>query len=229
MTTWESFIESEKKKDFFGDLSSFVASEYEVNEVFPPRGEIYTAFELTPLDKVRCVILGQDPYHDVGQAHGLAFSVRPDVKIPPSLMNIYKELRDELGLYIPDNGYLTKWAEQGVLLLNTVLTVRAHEAASHQKKGWETFTDDAIRLLNEQDRPIVFMLWGTPARSKKKLLSNPHHLVLESAHPSPLSVYRGFYGCGHFKKCNEFLKEHGEKEIDWQIDNVQTSLLPNLL
>jgi len=229
MTGWNSFIESEKKKDFFRDLSSFVASEYKEKEVFPPQDEIYTAFELTPLDEVKCVILGQDPYHDVGQAHGLAFSVRPDVKIPPSLMNIYKELHDELGLYIPDNGYLEKWAQQGVLLLNTVLTVRAHEAASHQKKGWEKFTDDAIRLLNEQDRPIVFMLWGTPARSKKKLLSNPRHLVLESAHPSPLSVYRGFYGCGHFKKCNEFLKQQGEKEIDWQIENVQTSLFPSLL
>ena len=229
MASWESFIEEEKKKDYFSALSSFVDSEYETRQVFPPKENIYRAFELTPLDKVRCVILGQDPYHDDGQAHGLAFSVMPGVKTPPSLMNIYKELRDELGLYIPDNGCLTKWADQGVLLLNTVLTVRAHEAGSHQKKGWEIFTDNAIKLLNGQDRPIVFMLWGGPSRAKANLLTNSEHLVLQSAHPSPLSVYRGFYGCGHFKACNEFLRSKGEKEIDWQIEDLQTSLFPSLL
>ena len=154
----------------------------------------------------------------------MAFSVNKGIKIPPSLVNIYKELHDELGTYIPDNGYLMKWAEQGVLLLNTVLTVRAHEANSHKGKGWEKFTDRVISEVGKKDEPVVFMLWGKPAQTKKKLITNPAHLVLESVHPSPLSVYRGFYGCGHFVKCNEFLKENGIKEIDWQIENDQASL-----
>ena len=168
--------------------------------------------------------MGQDPYHDVGQAHGLAFSVNPGVKIPPSLANIYKELQDELGTYIPDNGFLEKWAKQGVLLLNTVLTVRAHEANSHKGKGWEKFTDAVISEVNKLDTPVVYMLWGKPAQSKKKLLDNPKHLVLETVHPSPLSVYRGFWGCGHFAKCNEFLEANGMAPIDWQIENIQGSL-----
>ena len=157
--------------------------------------------------------MGQDPYHGDGQAHGLCFSVKPDVEIPPSLVNIYQELHDDCGCYIPNNGYLEKWAREGVLLLNTVLTVRAHQANSHRGIGWEEFTDAAIRILDQQDRPIVFMLWG------KAMLHNPRHLILEAPHPSPLSAYRGFFGCKHFSKANEFLKEHGLTPIDWQIEN----------
>ena len=164
------------------------------------------------------MILGQDPYHDVGQAHGLCFSVKPDVKIPPSLVNIYQELHDDLGCTIPKHGYLVKWAEQGVLLLNTVLTVRAHQAFSHQGHGWETFTDAVIRAVNEQNRPIVFILWGKPAQSKKKMLTNPAHLIIESPHPSPLSARRGFFGSKPFSKTNEFLQSHGVEPVDWQIE-----------
>ena len=163
--------------------------------------------------------MGQDPYHDVGQAHGLCFSVKQGVTVPPSLCNIYKELKSDLGCYIPNNGYLKKWADQGVMLLNTALTVRAHEANSHKDIGWEKFTDAAIRILNEQDRPIVYLLWGRFAQMKKKMLNNPKHLILEAAHPSPLSVKK-FYGCKHFSKANEFLKEHGLEPIDWQIENI---------
>ena len=166
-------------------------------------------------------MLGQDPYHNVNQAHGLSFSVLPSqTEIPPSLQNIYKELNSDLGMYIPNNGYLKKWADQGVLLLNTVLTVRAHQANSHQGKGWENFTDAVIKILNEQDRPIVYFLWGKPAQSKKKFLNNPKHLVLEAPHPSPLSAYRGFFGCKHFSKANEFLIANGIEAIDWQIENI---------
>ncbi|SMC34934.1 Uracil-DNA glycosylase [Oscillospiraceae bacterium] len=220
----EEFLKQESAKPYYNDLMRFVEEEYEKGEVFPPKEKIFRSLELTPIDSVKCVILGQDPYHDVGQAHGLAFSVNPGVKIPPSLQNIYKELHDELGTYIPDNGFLEKWAKQGVLLLNTVLTVRAHEANSHKGKGWEEFTDSVISEVNKLDTPVVFMLWGKPAQSKKKLLTNPNHLVLETVHPSPLSVYRGFWGCGHFAKCNEFLEANGETPIDWQIENIQRSL-----
>ena len=172
------------------------------------------------LKDVKVVILGQDPYHNNGQAHGLSFSVKPGVDIPPSLVNIYKELHDDLGCYIPNNGYLVKWAEQGVLLLNTVLTVRAHQANSHRGIGWEEFTDAAIRVLNAQDRPIVFLLWGRPAQNKKPMLTNPNHLILEAPHPSPLSAYRGFFGCRHFSQTNEFLQFHELEPIDWQIENI---------
>lgn len=220
----DEFIALESSKPYYSELMKFVDSEYSEGEVFPPREKIFRSLELTPIDSVKCVILGQDPYHDVGQAHGLAFSVNPGVKIPPSLANIYKELHDELETYIPDNGFLEKWAKQGVLLLNTVLTVRAHEANSHKGKGWEKFTDSVISEVNKLDHPVVFMLWGKPAQSKKKLLTNPKHLVLETVHPSPLSVYRGFWGCGHFAKCNEFLQANGETPIDWQIENIQGSL-----
>lgn len=220
----EEFLKQESAKPYYNDLMRFVEEEYEKGEVFPPKEKIFRSLELTPIDSVKCVILGQDPYHDVGQAHGLAFSVNPGVKIPPSLQNIYKELHDELGTYIPDNGFLEKWAKQGVLLLNTLLTVRAHEANSHKGKGWEEFTDSVISEVNKLDTPVVFMLWGKPAQSKKKLLTNPNHLVLETVHPSPLSVYRGFWGCGHFAKCNEFLEANGETPIDWQIENIQRSL-----
>ena len=184
----------------------------------------YTDFSILDfiqeIDHVKVVILGQDPYHNNGQAHGLSFSVKPGVDIPPSLVNIYKELHDDLGCYIPNNGYLVKWAKQGVLLLNTVLTVRAHQANSHRGIGWEEFTDAAIRVLNAQDRPLVFLLWGRPAQNKKPMLTNPKHLILEAPHPSPLSAYRGFFGCRHFSQANEFLQSHGIKPIDWQIENI---------
>ena len=166
------------------------------------------------------MILGQDPYHNYNQAHGLCFSVRPEVEIPPSLVNIYKELHDDVGCYIPNNGYLVKWAEQGVLLLNAVLTVRAHQAASHQGMGWEAFTDAAIRAVNKQNQPIVFLLWGSFAQKKAAMLDNPNHLILTAPHPSPLSAYRGFFGCKHFSQANDFLKKHGVEPIDWQIENI---------
>lgn len=166
------------------------------------------------------MILGQDPYHEPGQAHGLSFSVKPGIDIPPSLVNIYKELNSDLGCYIPNNGYLKKWADQGVMLLNTVLTVRAHQANSHRGMGWEEFTDAAIRVLNEIDRPLVFILWGRPAQMKASMLNNPKHLILKAPHPSPLSAYRGFFGSKPFSKTNEFLQSHGIEPIDWQIDNL---------
>ena len=225
MNNWDGILYSSELKSCREDLHRFLDEEYSSGKVFPPREDIFRALELTGPEQVRAVILGQDPYHDDGQAHGLAFSVGRDVKIPPSRMNIYKELNSELGLYIPDNGNLEKWARQGVLLLNTVLTVRAHEPNSHRKKGWETVTDALIRAVNDLDHPVVFMLWGAPAISKKKLITNPSHLILEAPHPSPLSVYRGFFGCGHFKKCNEFLAENGYEPIDWQIEDVQQRLL----
>ena len=194
--------------------------EYNTRKIFPASEDIFNAFHLTPLADVKVVILGQDPYHNDGQAHGLCFSVKPDVKIPPSLVNIYKELHDDVGCVIPNNGYLVKWAAQGVLMLNTVLTVRAHAANSHRGIGWEEFTDAAIRVLNEQDRPIVFILWGRPAQRKKLMLNNPMHLILESPHPSPLSAKGGFFGSRPFSKTNVFLEKNGLEPIDWQIENV---------
>lgn len=217
---WEKALKPEFDKDYYKKLYKSLVSEYGKYEIFPPKQEIFNAYHYAPLEKIKVVILGQDPYHDVGQAHGLCFSVRENVAIPPSLENIYKELHDDLGCYIPNNGYLNKWASQGVFLLNAVLTVRAHRAGSHKDIGWEQFTDATIRVLNEQDRPIVFLLWGNFAISKKELLDNPNHLVLTAPHPSPLSAYRGFFGCKHFSLANEFLKTHGETEIDWQIDNI---------
>lgn len=217
---WADKLKDEYKKDYYRRLFEFVGAEYGSHTVYPPGDDIFNAFHLTPLGNVKVVIIGQDPYHEPGQAHGLSFSVKPGVDIPPSLVNIYKELQSDLGCYIPNNGYLVKWAEQGVLLLNAVLTVRAHAAASHQNKGWENFTDAVIRIINEVDRPIVFLLWGSFARSKKSMLTNPAHLVLEAPHPSPLSAYRGFFGCRHFSKANDFLKEHGVSPIDWQIENI---------
>ena len=194
--------------------------EYQTKEVYPAPDDIFNAFAFTPLANVKVVILGQDPYHEPGQAHGLCFSVKPDVETPPSLVNMYKELNSDLGCYIPNNGYLTKWAKQGVLMLNTVLTVRAHQANSHRGIGWEEFTDAAIKALNEQDRPIVFLLWGKPAMAKTSMLNNPKHFILCAPHPSPLSAYRGFFGCKHFSKTNDFLKEHGVTPIDWQIEDI---------
>ncbi len=217
---WLEPLKPEFSKQYYRDLYQKVVEEYKTHLIFPPSDDIFNAFALTPLKDVKVVIIGQDPYHNVGQAHGLCFSVRPDVEIPPSLVNIYKELHDDLGCYVPNNGYLVKWAKQGVLLLNTVLTVRAHQANSHRGMGWEQFTDAAIRILNEEDRPIVFILWGSPAQTKKKMLNNPRHLILEAPHPSPLSAYRGFFGSRPFSKTNTFLEENGLTPIDWQIENV---------
>lgn len=214
---WLEGIGEEFKKPYYRDLYTFIKEEYSKCVVYPQADDIFNAFHFTPLSKVKVVIIGQDPYHGEGQAHGLAFSVKPEVEIPPSLVNIYKELQDDLGCEIPNHGYLQKWAEQGVLLLNTVLTVRAHQANSHQGKGWEQFTDAVIHAVNEQDRPIVFLLWGRPAQMKKPMLTNPKHLVLTAPHPSPLSAYRGFFGCKHFSQANAFLKENGVSPVDWQI------------
>ncbi len=218
---WLPVLSPEFSKPYYKDLFRFVQTEYQTRQIFPPAQDLFNALHLTPLSKVKVVILGQDPYHGDGQAHGLCFSVRPEVDIPPSLVNIYRELHDDLGCRMPDNGCLTKWADQGVLLLNTVLTVRAHQAGSHRGHGWEQFTDAIIRAVNSQNRPVVYMLWGAPAQAKRQMLDNPRHLVLTAPHPSPLSAYRGFFGCRHFSQCNAFLEAHGEKPIDWQIENVR--------
>lgn len=218
---WLEPLSPEFRKDYYRKLFETVKEEYQHNVVYPDSNDVFNAFDFTPLSDVKVVIIGQDPYHEPGQAHGLCFSVKEGVAIPPSLVNIYKELRDDLGCYIPDNGYLEKWARQGVLLLNTVLTVRAHQANSHRNIGWEEFTDAAIRVLNEQNRPIVFLLWGAPAQRKESMLNNPKHLVLKAPHPSPLSAYRGFLGCRHFSKTNEYLIANNIKPIDWQIENLK--------
>lgn len=217
---WLDAISSEFKKPYYRELYNFVKDEYSRTVVYPPADDIFNAFHFTPLSKVKVLILGQDPYHNVNQAHGLSFSVKPGEDIPPSLQNIYKELNEDLGCYIPNNGYLEKWAREGVLLLNTVLTVRAHQANSHQGRGWEQFTDAVINAVNEQNRPIVYMLWGRPAQSKAPMLTNPKHLILKAPHPSPLSAYRGFFGCKHFSMANEFLEKNGVEPIDWQIENI---------
>ena len=217
---WLPAIKGEFQKPYYKKLHQTIVQEYQTRQIFPEAEDLFNAFHLTPLKDVKVVIFGQDPYHNIGQAHGLCFSVKPGVEIPPSLVNIYKELQDDLGCYIPNNGYLVKWAKQGVLLLNTVLTVRAHQANSHRGLGWEEFTDATIRVLNEQDRPIVFILWGSPAQKKKAMLNNPKHLILEAPHPSPLSAYRGFFGSKPFSKTNEFLIQNHLEPIDWQIENV---------
>ena len=218
---WLPAISPEFQKPYYKELYSFVKKEYSENVVYPPSEDIFNAFHYTNLTDVKVLLLGQDPYHNVNQAHGLSFSVLPSQReIPPSLQNIYKELKEDMGCYIPNNGYLKKWADQGVLLLNTVLTVRAHQANSHQGKGWEKFTDAVIKALNEQDRPIVYFLWGKPAQTKIPMLNNKKHLILTAPHPSPLSAYRGFFGCKHFSRANEFLVANGETPIDWQIENI---------
>ena len=219
---WLDAIGGEFRKPYYKQLYEFVKQEYSSRIIYPPADDIFNALHLTPLSQVKVLILGQDPYHNEHQAHGLSFSVLPDQReIPPSLKNIYQELHEDLGCDIPDNGYLEKWARQGVLLLNTVLTVRAHQANSHQGKGWEQFTDAIIEAVNEQDRPVVYMLWGRPAQSKIPMLTNPKHLILKAPHPSPLSAYRGFFGCRHFSQANEFLARHGQEPIDWQIENLR--------
>ena len=218
---WNEALKEEFNKPYYRELYTFVRDEYSKAVIYTPSEDIFNALHYTPLKDVKVLILGQDPYHNEHQAHGLSFSVLPDQKdIPPSLQNIYKELSDDLGCYIPNNGYLKKWADQGVLMLNTVLTVRAHQANSHQGKGWENFTDAIIQKLNELDRPMVYMLWGKPAQTKMRMLNNPKHLILKAPHPSPLSAYRGFFGCRHFSQCNDYLKENGLAPIDWQIENL---------
>lgn len=216
---WAQVLDDEFHKPYYKNLYLFVREEYGKRVVYPPADDIFNAFHFTPLSKVKVLLLGQDPYHNEHQAHGMSFSVLPDQReIPPSLQNIYQELHDDLGCTIPNHGYLTKWAEQGVLMLNTLLTVRAHQAFSHKGIGWEQFTDAAIDAVNKQDRPIVYLLWGSPAQKKAAMLNNPQHLILKSPHPSPLSAYRGFFGCRHFSQANAFLEAHGETPIDWQID-----------
>ena len=218
---WLPALKDEFRKPYYAQLFEFVKEEYQSRVIYPPADDIFNAFHFTPLNKVKVVILGQDPYHNEHQAHGLCFSVQPGEDAPPSLVNIYQELKADCGCYIPDNGYLKKWADQGVLLLNTVLTVRAHQANSHQGKGWEHFTDAVIQAVNAQDRPIVFLLWGRPAQMKAGMLNNPKHLILKAPHPSPLSAYRGFFGCRHFSQTNAFLQENGMAPIDWQIENLK--------
>lgn len=217
---WLEVLNPQFGMPYYKKLYDTVKREYSTHVVYPPADDILNALNFTPLSKVKVVIIGQDPYHEPGQAHGLCFSVKKDIDIPPSLVNIYKELQEDLGCFIPNNGYLKKWADQGVLMLNTVLTVRAGAANSHKGIGWEQFTDAIISAVNNVDRPVVYLLWGRPARMKKEMLNNPKHLVLESAHPSPLSAYRGFFGCKHFSKANEFLVANGLTPIDWQIENV---------
>jgi uracil-DNA glycosylase len=217
---WKKALAAEFHKPYYRTLYEKVNRAYRTERVFPPSQEVFNAFHLTPLSEVKVVILGQDPYHGEGQAEGLCFSVKPNVQIPPSLVNIYQELHDDIGCKIPNNGSLVKWARQGVLLLNTVLTVRAHQANSHRGIGWEEFTDAAIRAVAAQDRPIVFLLWGRPAQQKAPMITNPKHLILKAPHPSPLSAYRGFFGSRPFSKTNEYLKRNGIEPIDWQIEDV---------
>ena len=211
---WDEILRDEMNKEYYKNLIEYLKDEYDKGIVYPPKDCVFNAFNYTPLSKVKCVIFGQDPYHNDGQAHGLAFSVNKNIQVPPSLVNIYKELETDIGIKVPDNGYLVSWAKQGVLLLNTVLTVRAHEPNSHKSKGWEKFSDAVIDVLNKQNRPIVYMLWGKPAQQKKKRLNNTNHLVLTAPHPSPLSAYRGFFGCKHFSMANEFLQNNGLEGID---------------
>lgn len=219
--TFQELYNQEKEKEYFKRLAEFVNYEYKHYTVYPPKDSIFSALKACELENIKVVILGQDPYHNENQAHGMSFSVPTSQKeIPPSLINIYKELNSDLGCYIPNNGYLKKWADQGVLLLNTVLTVRAHNANSHAGRGWEIFTDKVIETLNKSDQPLVFLLWGKPAQSKIKLLNNPKHLILTAPHPSPLSSYRGFFGCKHFSKANNYLEKHNLTPIDWQIENI---------
>ena len=217
---WKELLEDEFSKDYYLSLRKFLVSEYNTKTIYPDKFDIFNALHFTPYKDVKGVILGQDPYHGPNQAHGLSFSVNPGVKIPPSLLNIYKELNSDLGCYIPNNGYLKKWADQGVLLLNTSLTVRAGEANSHKNIGWEIFTDKIISLVNEKEDPVVFLLWGNNAIKKKELITNKKHLILSSVHPSPLSASRGFFGSKPFSKINNFLISINKKPIDWQIENI---------
>lgn len=217
---WDVALEDEFEKPYFKELLEKVDEEYSKYKIYPPRGKIFSALKHCDINDVKVVILGQDPYHEEGQAHGMCFSVLPGVDIPPSLKNIYKEIEAEYGFAPPNHGCLVSWSNQGVLLLNTTLTVREHQANSHSKFGWQKFTDRIIQEVNKQEKPVVFILWGGNARSKKAFIDSSKHLVLESAHPSPLSAWQGFFGNNHFKKTNEFLKLHGREEINWKIENL---------
>ncbi len=217
---WKELLMPELEKPYYKELRQFLIHEYRTTMVYPDMYSIFNAMHYTAYKDVKAVILGQDPYHEPGQAHGLSFSVQEGVEPPPSLINIFKELETDLGCHVPDNGCLIPWAKQGVLLLNTVLTVRAHQANSHQGRGWEQFTDHIIELLNDHEKPIVFILWGSPARRKKSMITNEQHLIIESPHPSPLSAYRGFFGSRPFSRCNNFLKANGETPIDWQLPDI---------
>ncbi|MGM9560246.1 uracil-DNA glycosylase [Anaerovibrio slackiae] len=214
---WEQYLMEEMQKPYYRELRQFLINQYRTVQVFPDMYDIFNALHYTSYADTKVLILGQDPYHEPGQAHGLSFSVLPNVPPPPSLINIFKELETDLGCHTPDNGCLEPWARQGVLLLNTVLTVQAHRANSHRDKGWEIFTDKIISLLNEREKPVAFVLWGAPARRKKAMITNSRHLVIESAHPSPLSAYRGFFGSRPFSRVNRFLESVGETPINWQL------------
>jgi uracil-DNA glycosylase len=217
---WQAVLNQEFSKPYYLKLREFLKEEYSKHTVYPNMHDIYNALHFTPYQKTKVVILGQDPYHGPGQAHGFSFSVKPNIDIPPSLQNIYKELHHDLGCFIPNHGYLIDWAKQGVLLLNTVLTVRAHQANSHRGKGWELFTDQVISVLNEREKPLVFILWGRKAQMKKSMINTNRHFVIESAHPSPLSAHRGFFGSKPFSRTNQFLLSIGEEPINWQIKNL---------
>lgn len=214
-SSWKNLLAEEFSKPYFEELAAFVKEEYQSKKVFPPPKDIFKAFDLCPLDKVKVVILGQDPYHGPGQAHGLCFSVNQDIPMPPSLVNIYKEIQSDLGGENPAHGNLEHWAEQGVFLLNATLTVIAHNAGSHQKKGWETFTDEVIRLISEKKEHVVFMLWGAYAQDKAWMIDESKHLILKAPHPSPLSAHRGFFGCKHFSQANDYLSSKGSEKIEW--------------
>lgn len=215
---WDEIMAGEFDLPYYKQLRDFLKQEYFTKEIYPDMNNIFNAMKHASYSDIKAVILGQDPYHEPGQAHGLCFSVQKGCPIPPSLQNIYKELNADLGIPPAPHGELYKWADNGVLLLNTVLTVRRGLANSHKGKGWEIFTDDVIKKLNEREKPMVFLLWGANARSKKQFITNPNHLVLEAAHPSPLSAYNGFFGCRHFSKCNAFLEAHGIEPVDWRIE-----------
>ena len=218
--SWNDILIEEFTKDYYLKLRAFLKEEYSTRVIYPPMYDIFNALKYTDYNNAKVVILGQDPYHGEGEAHGLAFSVKPGIPVPPSLKNMYKELNTSLGCYIPNNGYLKKWADQGVHLLNASLTVRKDLANSHRNKGWEIFTDEVIKKLNQREKPLIFMLWGNNAKEKRQYIDLNRHHVLMSVHPSPLSASRGFFGCNHFVKANEILKAMGEKEIDWQIENI---------
>ena len=217
---WDEILDGEFEKEYYKKLRAFLKAEYSAHKIHPDMHDIFNALKFTSYSDVKAVILGQDPYHGENQAHGLAFSVQKGIDIPPSLLNMYKELKNELGCYIPNNGYLEKWARQGVLLLNASLTVRDGMANSHRNKGWEIFTDFVIEKLNEREEPVIFLLWGNNAKEKEKIITSPHHYILKTVHPSPLSASRGFFGCGHFAKTNELLTQMGREPIDWQIENI---------
>lgn len=217
---WGQYLKEEMTQPYYRQLRQFLIGEYSTKQIYPDMYSIFNALHYTSYADTKVLILGQDPYHEPGQAHGLSFSVQPNVPPPPSLVNIFKELETDLGCTVPNNGCLEPWARQGVLLLNTVLTVQAHRANSHRDKGWEIFTDKIISLLNQREKPVAFILWGSPARRKKAMITNPQHFIVESPHPSPLSAYRGFFGSRPFSKVNKFLESVGEEPINWQLPNI---------